>query len=148
MYKQKGLTLLEVILAITIGVVIITYSIRYFMTVEFNYKVERTIKQIQVLAKASYQWLQMQRQADFGSGSTAIDNSKLQAVGLITKADLVDPWGGTIVLQPGENPQYIKITLSGIPKSSCLNLWQKMRTVARFQSDKNACTGLSYFIEL
>lgn len=104
---KKGITFLEVILEITISGLIITFSIRYFMMVELNYKVERTIKQIQILSQESYQWLQMQRQADFGSETTAIDNPKFQAVDLITRADLIDPWGGKIILQPGEDaPEY------------------------------------------
>ncbi|WP_304985874.1 hypothetical protein [Coxiella-like endosymbiont] len=48
--------------------------------------------------------------------NTAIDNPKLQAVGLITGADLIDLWGGKITLQPGEDtPEYVKIIFNDIP---------------------------------
>ena len=62
MRKNYGVTLLEMLLVLTIGAAIIMTAVRYFSVTRRDLNVTRAISQIQSLTKASYEWLNAQKQ--------------------------------------------------------------------------------------
>lgn len=147
MKKNLGISLLEILLVLaTIGVVLIL-TLRYFTLTTQNENISQTVNQIQSLTKASYQWLQIQRQADFSS-SNAIDINKLQQAQLIDGIETKDAWGGDVTLAPSADGNYVHIALDQIPEKACRNLRQKMKTIAHAQTENDDCSKNGYFIEL
>ena|SRR3990167_9503787 len=144
--KIVGITLLEVVLVLAVVASILLLTVRYFMMTSSHENVNRAMTQIQTLTKASYEWLQIQRQADFASGN-AIDITQLQQAGLISAVDRVDPWGGNIVISPADDANYVRINMADVPQKACKNLRQRMNAIAHAQS---ACAGEDniYFVDL
>lgn len=150
MRKMAGLSMLEMLLVITIGAAIIVASIRYFGVTSRNLRVTHAIQQIQILTKASYEWLQAQKQDDFSSadGGIPVSLHALMNAGLIQNKDKnkKDPWAGAIKVQPGSDPTRVKITLSGLPQKDCKNLAERLDTVSQItmpncSSNYNNYTG-------
>ena len=139
-HKQTAISLLEILLCIAIMASIGMMAVRYFMITSQNAKVTHAITQIKTLTKASYEWLQAQRQADFkGYGNTGITLQKLIDAGLITKAvERRNPWGGLITVQPARDASYVRITLYGLPRLACLHLSRQLKSI-NHSTAKNQC---------
>ena len=148
MQKNKGISLLEIILALAVIGVICVIAVRYFFIASNNLRVTRAVAQIQQLSKASYEWLQVKEQADFGAEDSAISVDHLWDAGLITAQDKKDPWGGKVRVAPGSNPVDLAITLTHVPEKACLALRQKMKKIAREQTPEDACNLETYNIEM
>lgn len=99
MKKNFGITLLEVMLSLVVIAVIVALSIRYFGVSENQAKVSTAATNVKTLVQASQDWLSEQKAADF----TNITNAALLNAGLVTNADLTNPWNSTIPIcvQPG-----------------------------------------------
>ena len=132
-------------------------AIRYFNVSMRDTKVAESIRQMQFITKASYEWLQAQKQENF-SNSPNGKNISMQALidaGLVVpnhNTDYLDQWGGKITVSPGSSPQYVQITLATIPKLACANLKRQMKPIVRVGSpvpkcDKNNPTLNNYYGE-
>ncbi len=148
--KNRGISLLEMLLVLAIGAAIIMMAVRYFSVTRRDLTVTHAIRQIQTLTKASYEWLQAQKQANFSNnnGGEKIDLKDLITAELIenTDRDTKDPWNKTIIIAPGNNPNNVKITLPNVPKKSCKNLARRLNGVnktdmPKCDSDRNDYSG-------
>jgi len=150
MRKSRGLTLLETLLVLSIGAAIILVAVRYFAVTHRSLNVTHAVQQIQSLTKASYEWLETQKQENFGNEDhgTLISMQALIDAGLIdnTHSDTKDPWGKDIRIEPGTDPSRVKITMPNIPELPCKNLARRLENVSRIVrpscgSDRNNYIG-------
>ena len=145
MRKSRGLTLLETLLVLTIAAAIILVAVRYFSVTHRDLNVTHAIQQVQSLTKASYEWLEAQKQENFSdnNGATAISMQALIDAGLIknTDRDTKDPWGEAIRLDPGTDPNRVKITMPNVPQYACRNLARRLENVSQIKMP--ACSSNS-----
>lgn len=139
MQKQLGITLLETLLAIVISSVVVVLGVRYYRSAYLNTEVVQASSQMNKIIQASYTWLQGQRQVDFGSADNAIDIEKLISASLLVETDKTDPWGGSILIEPGSNANYVRISLPGASKKACQNLSLQMENVAQVETLSEDC---------
>lgn len=128
--QQLAYVLADTLLAVVIAAVIIVAATHFFSQASFNSKVSKAMQQIQSLSDASYEWLQIKRQADFSGVSLA----ELQKNGLIncktTPCTLTNPWGGSLsVTNPTQtnNSGHVAINLATIPLKACNNLSKRLQ---------------------
>ncbi len=137
-----AISLLECLLSIIVIASISTMAVRYYMITIRDMRVSHAISQIKRITDASYEWLQMQKQADFSATSNGvmINLQALVSNELLTDPhDTVAPWGGKIDVAPGDNPSYIKIILNDIPQLACRNLTQQLLYINKDKTD-NVCS--------
>ena len=147
MRKARGLTLLETLCVLAIAGAIIMVAVRYFSVTDRNLQVTHAIKQIQNLTKTSYEWLDAQKQEDFGAnGGTEISLQALIDAELIDNADAdtKDPWGKTIIVTPGTDPNRVKITMPNVPQSACKNLARRLENVSKIEKPQCAAGRNNY----
>lgn len=147
--KQNGIALLEALLALVIAAIVITMSVRYFTVTRRDMRVTHAVNQIRILTRASYAWLNVEKQANFSSNPSGnnINLQSLIADGLIQtdkQGNYWNPWGGNVLVAPGRDPSYVSITLQNIPLKACMNLAQQLITVNReVKSIKSMCHSAS-----
>jgi hypothetical protein len=133
MKKNLGISLLEILLVIIVGASIITLAVIYFSEASLSVDVTHAMDQIKKTTQASYRWLEMQSQENFSENPNgqAISIDKLIASGLLEniKADTIDPWGGKIIVEPGSNPNLVRIILTDVPQAACLNLEHRLHEI-------------------
>lgn len=130
---QRGLSLLEVLLSISIIAILIVMSVRLFSIAMLNTRVAESISQLKRLTRASYQWLETQSQQDFSNanGGTKITVNKLTSANLISAQDGTTPWGGTVTIKPNPNDKtQVRIIFANVPAHACKNLGREMENVA------------------
>ncbi len=139
--RNTGISLLEVLLSLTIIASITTMAVRYFTVSTLEMRVSHAILQLKQLTDASYEWLQLQKQNNFSStpSGTSISMEALLK-NQLTQAtiDTINPWGGNITVEPGDDTSYVKITLENIPQKACLNINQQLKSINH--SASNTCT--------
>lgn len=141
-----GISLLESLLAIIIIASISMMAVRYYLITIQNNRINQAINQISRLTKASYEWLQVQHQADFSGtpSGTAISLDELLNDQLITnQTDTTDPWGGKISLSPGSDPSYIAISLENLPQKACKNISQQLKSINHL-TNLGSCSNSKY----
>lgn len=141
--KQKGNTLLEVLLVLAVSSVLLTLAVRYFNTVDLNRQVTEAISKIDIISRASYEWLSAERQGDF----SLISNDGLITLGLVSEADMMSPWGGPIAVSGGDDLQHVKISLNGLGPAGCQNLHRHLLNIAYAESPVDQCTEGAFFGE-
>jgi type II secretory pathway pseudopilin PulG len=107
--KQKGLTLLETVLALAVGVVIVMSVLIYFQTASNSANMAATIKITSDIGNAVRAYAQS---PSYKPGKN-INLADLQAMGLLTTADTVNPWSGA--LQVGTSGNYLGIKFFNVP---------------------------------
>ncbi len=125
--NQRGMSLLEILLAISIGASLTVIATRYFISTTQSLRVTQTIDQVKHFVDGSYQWLQAQHQADFlgpdkQQKTTAISVAKLSQAGLIVDSQPKDVWGGDFTIGPATDPQYVEVAFDHLPAAACANL--------------------------
>lgn len=85
--QQAGLTLLETVLALAVGTVIIMAVLIYFQTASDNANMTATIKITSDIGNAVRTYAQS---PSYKPGTITL--TQLQAMGLLTAADTVNPW--------------------------------------------------------
>ena len=138
MLKQRGVTIIEALLVLTIAASIITAAVAYFSMTHRQMKVQHAISQIKTITAASYEWLHAQRQPNFSdiNGGTEVSIQKLIDEGFLQSNNpndattYLDPWGGSITVSADPtNPKYVSITLDHIPKAACYNLSHQLTSI-------------------
>ncbi|OGT64933.1 MAG: hypothetical protein A3J38_05120 [Gammaproteobacteria bacterium RIFCSPHIGHO2_12_FULL_45_9] len=134
--QQKGLSLIEVLLALTVSAMVIVMSTRYFWTANQAANITQATSQIQRITNASYQWLDANRQSDFAD----ITLTALVSANLISANDQTNPWGGTITASVGQSdPTHVRITLASVPQTQCQALVRALATTA--YTEISTCTA-------
>jgi hypothetical protein len=106
--KQKGLTLLETVLALAVGVVITMSVLIYFQTASNNANMAATIKITSDIGNAVRAYAQSPA---YKPGN--INLADLQAAGLLTTSDTVNPWSGALLV--GTSGNYLGIKFFNVP---------------------------------
>ncbi len=108
--KQKGLTLLETVLALAVGTVIIMAVLIYFQTASDNANMAATIKITSDIGNA----IRAYAQSPNYTGNVAL--SDLQAAGLLTASDTVNPWSiQANSLKVSTSGNYLGINFYNVP---------------------------------
>lgn len=146
--KSHGISLLEMILALAVISSIIVLAVRYYSIAARDLHVWQAARQINQATQASYEWLKSQSQNNFGDSNngTNISLQNLMDAGLISpnatidnQEQLLDPWGGKITIEPGNDPSYVAITLKNVPQMECLSLNQQLKNAMRSNSPLSEC---------
>jgi prepilin-type N-terminal cleavage/methylation domain-containing protein len=120
--KQRGISLLEVMLSLAIIAVVLVMATRYFGIATISSKVNQGTSMISEIRQGYARYVS---DTSDPAGGTM---DKLLAGGYVTKetgaADAKNPWGGTIKLDLGAQT----ITLDGIPTKDCTNLANRFGT--------------------
>jgi prepilin-type N-terminal cleavage/methylation domain-containing protein len=110
-YKQKGLTLLETILAVAIGAVIIMGVLMYYQTASDNANMAATIKITSDIGNAVRAYAQS---PSYVPGK--INLATLQSAGLLTTADTTNPWSiQANSLKVSTSGNYLGISFYNVP---------------------------------
>lgn len=110
-YKQKGLTMLETVLAVAIGAVIIMGVLMYYQTASDNANMAATIKITGDIGNAVRTYAQS---PSYKPG--VISLATLQSAGLLTTSDTVNPWSiqaNSLVVSTSGN--YLGISFYNVP---------------------------------
>ena len=143
--QQRGVSLLEMLMALVIAAAVITAGIRYFSVSERGARVHQAIVQIKTLTAASYQWLAQGNYADFrGSNNTTPINLATLCNASLIRCDrnsLQNPWAGNIDLSASTtNPSHIRIILTNIPNTDC-HMLQRQLDTANLSTEDAECSG-------
>ncbi|MCD6045128.1 MAG: hypothetical protein K0R48_291 [Gammaproteobacteria bacterium] len=109
--KQKGLTLLETVLALAVGVVVIMAVVIYFQTANSNANMVATINITRDIGNAVRAYAQT---PNYTSGKVPL--ADLQAAGLLAASDTVNPWSiqpNSLVVSTSGN--YLGISFYNVP---------------------------------
>lgn len=95
--RQFGISLLEVLLALTIGAVVLVSATRYYVEASSGTKVVMAQNQFNQVYKAALEWYAQQSKKDF----TSITYKALEDSGLVESKVFDLPWGkDAIVIAP------------------------------------------------
>lgn len=139
----SAISLLECLLSIAIIASISLMAVRYYMVTTRDMRVSNAISQVKRITNASYEWLQIQKQANFSDSSGGIMislNALIDDQLLNPNHDTLDPWGGTITVAPSTDTSFVKITLNKLPPLACKNITQQLRYINKDKTENN-CDG-------
>lgn len=110
--KQKGLTLLETIFALAVGAFIIMAVLMYYQTASDNANMTATIKITGDIGNA----VRAYAQSPAYKPGEIKNLAALQAAGLLTSADIVNPWSiQPGALRVGTSGNYLGINFYNVP---------------------------------
>ena len=128
-YKQWGIGLLELMLALVVIAAIILMATRYFKQASEELKVTQATHMLNNIVDASFEWLKGEQSFNVPgfdtNGILVLIDAKLLPE---TWRDKPDPWGGIILLTAyGQHtaiyqPQQINIRMTGVPEKACNNI--------------------------
>ena len=120
-HKFRGISLLELMLALVIIAMIVFTVTRYYSVTEENLKVTQAVEMINNIVKASYQWVE---------GQPDFKNISIQALidaGLIPDSYKVNPWKGAVTIPGSTLASVLTINMYDLPRTSCQNLLEKLK---------------------
>ena len=122
-------------LVLSVLVVIVLMSIRYFDSARTSQKVSTTLGLVGDIHEASMSYA---KRHDF-SGLTM---SNLTSAGLLSEQQTISPWDGQTIVVIGQNTnQQVKITVPGVPTNSCDQLKKYLDKSTRSSSESVDCPG-------
>jgi type II secretory pathway pseudopilin PulG len=143
--EQKGISLLELMLALVVISALLLLTARYYQQTRENLRVAQAIEMINNVVKTSYGWLE--GQPNFGGIrlDTLISSKFLPSF----YSGNSNPWKGTIEVTSADikdNNQnvianHVTVILTNIPAKSCQNLKEKMQSRATVGIMQPTCTG-------
>lgn len=136
MQKRLGMTLLEVLLVVAVSAMILMMAVRYYFAVNLDLRLSQASQQIQLVTKASYDWLRINRQANFAEPK-AITLAELISTGLINPQDKTSAWGKSLIVSPGIDPTHVAVIFVGTDLKSCDALSQRLDKIAYRQDCNN-----------
>jgi len=129
--KQRGLTLIELFLALAVIAIIWVVATRYYQVVSNSSKVNEAVQMIQSLRSAGNHYAAGRSNYD-GLTIAELNNTNLLPRDLegsgTTPGEQVNPWGGNIGIS-GSGGQ-MQITLSDVPQADCQNIANKLSNQA------------------
>jgi type II secretory pathway pseudopilin PulG len=128
--KQRGIGLLELMLALGIISILIVMATRYYNTAVEGQRLAETYQQVLEIRKAFFEYKNMGKNTDYGVFTGKKGITILYELGLISKktSQFKDTGGGT-AFGPGTefNVDRDAIWVKGIPQSACIKLTAKFR---------------------
>lgn len=123
MQKQRGISLLELMLGIAIIVTILIASTRFFNIANENAKVNNAINLLHQITDASYKWYENKPNFNNLTFSTLAEAGflpeKYKAYEKVCEG--CNPWGGDIRIEAADDKSKLKIILSGVPDDEKVN---------------------------
>lgn len=118
---NKGVTMVELLLVLSIIAVVLVLASRYYYTANLSREVNESYKQIQTIAAAGQSWWDDHNHDFTGITSTQvlIDN------GYLTSEYKKNTWGGNVSVV-GSSASELSITFASIPNAACNNLFNKL----------------------
>jgi type II secretory pathway pseudopilin PulG len=150
--RQKGITLLEILLVVLIAAGIISAAVTYYTQTLGASRVSETAALIEQINKAGHEWLQIpinqtdNYQSNF-QNLTSIDNLiSLDLLSCPNNSCKKNAWGGTVAVNgdSGSQYQYMTIALSGLPSGDCARLQEQMKNIAPQSASltkQNSCSA-------
>lgn len=124
--KEKGIGLLELMLALAIISVLLVAATRYFASTDSSRKVNDAVNMLQAVINASEDWRTSK------NSYADISLTELEKQGLLPNwGDTSNPWGGGIIV--AGTATSITLKLTNVPQKDCLSLSSIM--------DKKGVTG-------
>ncbi|MEM1243596.1 MAG: type 4 pilus major pilin [Pseudomonadota bacterium] len=144
-FTSKGLTLIELFLALAIIAIIWVVATRYYQTVKLSGQVNDAISMVQALRAAV---------ANYASGqpkNTAVDFATLSNVGLLPSdfgaagnfGQGTNPWGGNVTL--AGTVGNFTITMDNMPAQGCQNMLAKFQNQISNDGTESVNCGGSTF---
>jgi competence protein ComGC len=124
MKKQRGVSLLELMLVILIVVTMLIAATRFYQTTKENAQAQNALTMVHEIVDASYKWYEA------NPNFSTISFTQLIANGLLPESYSDDkrfnPWGGVVGIGPAANNDRFYITMSKVPADSCNRLKQEL----------------------
>ena len=145
MIRQRGISLLEVLLSISIISVIIVGGLRlYHVVVEHNQQ-RQVLRQLKALLQAKDSWLLSHRDADVAD----LTMQQLFDYMGVPASQRATPWGGQYqLLSYSPDKQRWTLQISALPIGSCrqlLRAWQQVETHAHAECNEEDKTWQGVF---
>lgn len=140
--RQKGISLLEVVLSLVVISTIIVLAVRYFSIASEHTLIAKASQQVRLVSSASYDWLNAQPQADFSdSGSNEISITKIVDAGLLNENSIVSPWSAqNICVEPAaSDPSHITIEMAVNNQTACCYLYNSLKSAMYDTSSGCSC---------
>lgn len=123
--QQRGISLLEVLLSLTIIFIILLMATRYYETTEASAKANESIRMLNAVAAAADDWFVTYKTYRSADGKVAITKQALIDMGDLPAAfggtNTANPWGGEITIVPKDST-HVTIGFTKVPHAECLNL--------------------------
>lgn len=117
-YKQRAMTMVDVLFVIVLLNILTIVVIRYFITVNNNAKIASTVTQVGQIAQAARSYVQ---------SGVYPDMDNLVNAGLITSQQAVTAWGGEIdIIQQKAQPNLLYIRFKDVPNAACNGVSQQL----------------------
>jgi Tfp pilus assembly protein PilE len=121
--EQRGISLLELMLALVVVGALLLLVTRYYQQTRENMRIAQAIEMINNAVNAGYKWLEGQPNFKAVKVTVLADSQFLPQS---YKEGNANPWKGTIDVVSANNSDYMTVILTGIPTKSCQNLKEKM----------------------
>ncbi|MCD6045132.1 MAG: hypothetical protein K0R48_295 [Gammaproteobacteria bacterium] len=146
-YKQKGLTLLETLLALAVAIIIVGGILLFFRSIQNSSNIAATIKTVGNISDAVRTYAQT---SSYAPGSISL--STLQSQGLLTANDRVNPWSSSTSPTVFTSGNYMGIYFNSVPGAAsnsgiCANLAQQLSSSLPLPAPGSATlNGVTYNI--
>lgn len=123
--KNKGITLLELMLSLAIIAIILVMATRYYEIVHSTEQTNDASNMIQAIRAGSQRWLLSNQ--DFSN----ISITAMQNLNLLPQTFSDNPWGSTMTVSPASgDTSKIQIEMKDMPLSACENLLSRFSAAA------------------
>ncbi len=125
MKRNQGLTLIETLIAVAVGVVALIGALVLYPSIQKNQQEENVLTALNSLDVNITKAFSTQGNYNGLSDQTAIQMGLVPDDLTVNTSNntITDPWGGAVTLAPNSsNPQQFTITFANIPLSQCLNI--------------------------
>lgn len=116
MFKQRGVTLLEILLVLSISASILVMSVRYYGSATASLQANTALQQVQLITAT------VDNQTA-GVSYAAMNVDMVKA--MLPKASLTTPWGANVTITPVSSTTY-EVVLGDTPSQVCPLLQSKL----------------------
>jgi len=144
-----GLSLIELLLTLSIGLMIILGAEKYFSSVMNNQKIAKSMEDIRAIRAAASEWILAQPDYAGGSANCTSTPNNCISMSVLYSAGLLpsslgnglgkSAWHTNYTVSPAVNTTQLKIEIANVPMAMCSSLTRAMSNQALSAS----CTNLS-----